>query len=774
MGKLDNAELRTGGAKEELQKLSTESVSVCITSPPYFGLRDYHADGQIGLEESLEDYIQNLANIFDQVHRVLHPKGTLWLNLGDSYSGSGGPGGDFRDGKGGDTYKRQYDRSPLKKKDLCMVPSRVAMELQRRGWWLRSEIIWCLSGDTPMVCRVDGEIQFMDISEVHELEENKNVEIQTRDKDGAPVWVDIIDTQYNGKKEVDEIELTDGTTVRATENHEFPIRRSTIRRNSSPRRIKLKSTGQLEEGKDFLYKTSRIKRSSSNKRDGGWKEGFFCGVYLAEGHKVNSGYDTIDLTLGDKDKDIIEKFEEWGISFNIKDYDDRKAKRLRLHLRNGGRKWRDLVYSLIKGRRAETKHFSDEVFNKSKNFLEGLLKGYLKGDGWKDGDRWRVGLTAKNEKLIKQINALCLLLGKEFRRSQNYMVEAFGKQHEVARFTIKEYNSGVRKGAKGKIVENGLTCRKIRNIKRGVEKTDVYDISIKPIYTGGKNSNQYTKEELKESKQRRLNKWNHLYFLGNGVWTHNCKAVSFCDGYTGTCMPQSAKDRPTNSHEKLFLLSKSKDYFYDEEVVAQPIADQSRIGEVRGNSGHSARGEEKVNQINPGQGVMKPTKKLRDVWTFNPASFSSEGTDHFATFPLGLIEPCVKAGSPLKGVCSKCGSPFERKTEVVDRKIAGGSRSIPKKSRGAYKDRQGQSQHDRNGLTQSKTKTKGFKPTCDCDTEPKPATVLDPFSGAATTGIAALKHGRKYIGIDVNEDYNELAKKRIRDHKEVPTNHSFW
>lgn len=322
MGKLDSATFITGDATEKLQNLPAESVQTCVTSPPYFGLRDYHADGQIGLESSLDAYISNLADVLDEVKRVLAEDGTFWLNIGDSYAGSGGPGGDFRDGKGGDTYKRQYDRSPrgLKKKDLCMVPARVALELQARGWWLRSEIIWA-------------------------------------------------------------------------------------------------------------------------------------------------------------------------------------------------------------------------------------------------------------------------------------------------------------------------------------------------------------------------------------------KSISFNKKYSGSCMPESAPDRPTNGHEKIYLLSKSKDYYYDEEAVAEPIEDPSRVGEVRGNTGHSARGEKKVNQIDPGQGVMKSTKKLRDVWTFNPATFAEE---HFATYPLGLVEPCVKAGS-----------------------------------------REGD-------------------------------TVLDPFSGAATTGIAALKHGRKYIGIDVNEDYNELAKKRIREHSEVPTNHTFW
>ena len=324
MSKLDAATFLTGDAREKLQDLPEESVQTAITSPPYFGLRDYHAEGQIGLEDSLNAYIENIADVLDEVRRVLRADGTLWLNLGDSYAGSGGPGGDFRDGKGGDTYKRQYDRNPdgLKKKDLCMVPARVAMELQSRGWWLRSEIIWA-------------------------------------------------------------------------------------------------------------------------------------------------------------------------------------------------------------------------------------------------------------------------------------------------------------------------------------------------------------------------------------------KSISFNQEYSGSCMPESASDRPTNGHEKIYLLSKSKDYYYDEEAVAEPTEYPTGTREDVQSGGFDSKyeDEESAREGDEAFRAIQDTKKLRDVWTFNPASFSEE---HFATFPLELVEPCVKAGSD------------------------------------------------------------------------EGDTVLDPFSGAATTGIAALKHGRKYTGIDVNEDYNELAKDRIRNRKDVPTNHSFW
>jgi len=101
-------------------------------------------DDQIGLEQTPEAYVQRMVEVFREVRRILRPDGICWGNWGDSYSGSGSPGGDFRDGKGGDEYLRPYNRkgNGLKPKDLCGIPWRVALALQADGWWLRQDIIW--------------------------------------------------------------------------------------------------------------------------------------------------------------------------------------------------------------------------------------------------------------------------------------------------------------------------------------------------------------------------------------------------------------------------------------------------------------------------------------------------------------------------------------------------------------------------------------------------------------------------------------------------------
>lgn len=132
-----------GDARRVLPLLSEKSFHTCVTSPPYWGLRDYGIAGQIGAEYSIEHYIANLVELFEGVRRVLRDDGTLWLNLGDSYT-SGGRTWRAPDKK--NAARAMSYRAPtpqgLKPKDLIGVPWRVAFALQAAGWFLRSDIIW--------------------------------------------------------------------------------------------------------------------------------------------------------------------------------------------------------------------------------------------------------------------------------------------------------------------------------------------------------------------------------------------------------------------------------------------------------------------------------------------------------------------------------------------------------------------------------------------------------------------------------------------------------
>jgi site-specific DNA-methyltransferase (adenine-specific)/site-specific DNA-methyltransferase (cytosine-N4-specific) len=139
-----------GDARVELANLKAGSVQCCITSPPYWGLRDYGISGQIGAEMKLDDYIRDLVAVFAEVRRVLSDDGTFWLNIGDSYTSGGRT---WRDTDKKNKARGMDYRAPtpdgLKPKDLIGVPWRIAFALQADGWYLRSDIIWNKNNGLP-------------------------------------------------------------------------------------------------------------------------------------------------------------------------------------------------------------------------------------------------------------------------------------------------------------------------------------------------------------------------------------------------------------------------------------------------------------------------------------------------------------------------------------------------------------------------------------------------------------------------------------------------
>ena len=136
---------------DTLKRMADKTINCCVTSPPYFGLRDYGHDDQVGLEPTPEEYVQKIVEIFREVRRVLKDDGTLWLNIGDSYAGSGrGPGKNIN-GKQHHLEGKHNCLTPegLKPKDLIGIPWMVAFALRADGWYLRQDIIWSKPNPMP-------------------------------------------------------------------------------------------------------------------------------------------------------------------------------------------------------------------------------------------------------------------------------------------------------------------------------------------------------------------------------------------------------------------------------------------------------------------------------------------------------------------------------------------------------------------------------------------------------------------------------------------------
>lgn len=280
-------------------------------------------------------------------------------------------------------------------------------------------------------------------------------------------------------------------------------------------------------------------------------------------------------------------------------------------------------------------------------------------------------------------------------------------------------------------------------------------------------------------------------------------------------MPESVHDRPTRSHEYLFLLTQSARYFYDAEAVKEPCSKSTharvsqdlanQIGSYRANGGGKTNGPmravlagstrklAKVSGWAEGPGSHSPidhnqsdshpkttprtneswesacilmpiTRNKRDVWTIPSAQFSDYILDqagnkitHFAVFPEALVTPCILAGTSERGACAQCGAPWQRVISPNGELSSGGS------TRKHAEIRAGQG---RNGTLVTgnfaQYQTTGWHATCKCGhPETVPCTVLDPFAGTGTTGVAANHLGRRAILIEISGDSCQLIRKRI-------------
>ena len=229
-------------------------------------------------------------------------------------------------------------------------------------------------------------------------------------------------------------------------------------------------------------------------------------------------------------------------------------------------------------------------------------------------------------------------------------------------------------------------------------------------------------------------------------------------------MPESCTDRPTSSHEKLFLLSKSAKYFYDGDAVRVPHAEPWR-GKGERDTQHDDRSENGHHKWENSVRKYNPSgANLRNVWKIATQAYKGA---HFATFPEKLIEPCILAGTSERGVCGECGAPWKRqtKTTLVQTKKAAKTfviddRDMAADANDAASNRQkdGHKPGWRNDV-----ETTGWAPTCEHKVATVPATVLDPFAGSGTVGLVAQRLGRDAILIELSPEYAEMARKRIEE-----------
>ena len=255
-------------------------------------------------------------------------------------------------------------------------------------------------------------------------------------------------------------------------------------------------------------------------------------------------------------------------------------------------------------------------------------------------------------------------------------------------------------------------------------------------------------------------------------------------------MPESVRDRPTSAQEKIWLITKSKKYYYNADAIREPLAASSlarlsqdiknQKGSTRANGGMKSNGNMKavfskknikgnfskrgITRTTEGLNLKTQLEKInplgrnkRNVWTITTKPFKDA---HFATFPKDLIEPCIKAGCPEK-VCVECGTPYKknynRKRIRRDELDPSDYRYRPNKYKGAYEEING-----KGDAGYQSSEFIGFEKDCNCKTDKfESGVVLDPFGGSGTTGIVAKSLNRQAILIELNKDYINIVNKRI-------------
>jgi len=483
--------------------------------------------GQLGQESSLDLFLAHLLEITKELKRVLKPTGVMFWNMADCYQ------------------------------DECLVLQNYRLILKmvdEQGWTLRNQIIWCLAENTKMFVLRKNRYLHIPIRDV------KVDDIAfTMDKGGNLKKVRIKNKFDNGEKSILKITTKSGREVFCSENHQFPTKSAYL--YGKYIKLHFKKAKDLTP-KDLLWINYHLPGVLPVGCKEDYRNGFIIGFFIAEGsyrkrkigvYKDNAlsknaqkrwgrkkrpqiKFDGIMLACGktDIERGYLDYFRNFKIK--IKNY---RGNNITVYSRD--KQLLNLIRRYVAREGCAKKHLHQKVWNTNLKFIEGVIKGFLAGDGYyvSKNDRWRVNIKP-NFNLRDDLMLACRLIGYDFRfegiKDNNYGTKTMS-------FTIKE-----------KIKRNtfgSLYVDQIEKIERIGERL-VYDIEVEPIYTSYCGKGKTNKPTL----EGRKNKWNSLYFLANGVWTHNSKSNH---------LPQSVKNRFSNAYEPVFMLVKNNEpkYYYN-------------------------------------------------------------------------------------------------------------------------------------------------------------------------------------------------------------------
>ncbi len=810
-----------GNALSVLPGFPADYFHTVVTSPPFFGLRAYDSgqemwpdgwEGQLGAEPTPDLYIQHLILIMRGIRRVLRPDGVFWLNIADSYcSTAPGTMGDSLRQSGilsgvkeatAQARRKYRPRTPdgLKPLDMMLIPSLLALAAREDGWYVRSMAIWakgvsfsdeyngnpmpeCLDPSTLVFVRtLDGWMRRVSLGDLSKMGE-PYPEILS-----PTGWVKI---QKLWKTEKPAMTLQVGKVERVicSPDHRFPV--SHDRRRLA---TELKEAGSIRfKGySDYLlYRPIQqfcaTKVSSWGRFNLGYDIGFVLGIYVAEGSQDGRFGNGIQISLGGHEAKLRARIARILSSVGIE-----------IHPETGdGRECVFRVYdeslfrfidSFVSGQ-AKTKRLTvDLLLNTPEVFRQGVLDGYIAGDG---SDRPAGGWSAASAsvRLRDDISTLASSLGVITSKGRQQSISAIAPNLSVGHTLWTPYVD-----RNGKVGQDGTFCIPVRGrtpSKQRAAMRTMIDLEVDGglfligdglITHNSVNGWRWEKHKVKVGNNGRGREPARNTTEGRPQQDHdgrefqpdtqwdNCPGCPKCSTNDGYVLRKGSW-RPTDSHEFVLMLTKTESYFCDREAVLEPNSSPEQLGHnLRYAKPYAAFDERAAKTGQPGNvnSVGKHARpgnggrNIRSVWMFPTAPGKFK---HYAAFPPRLPEICIQAATSEKGCCPKCGAPWAR---VVAKGLTdhdGGTQTdYPVGSTANRLALLRQAARERGEEYSNVTRTVGWRATCSCPpADPIPCRVLDPFSGAGTTAMVAERLGRDSFNIDTSAEYIALSEERLAD-----------
>lgn len=792
-----------GDTRELLKEFPDESIHCCITSPPYWSLRDYQTEpliwdagnedcehewgnesrismeyvqgnpefarphreyksfknssqfcrlcgcwrGSLGLEPTPELYVQHIVQIFREVKRVLRNDGTFWLNIGDSYWGGKGQSGQAwatahtdRDTlqKSQHQLTGMYETRPQDGKHSILKPKDLCGIPWRVAFALQADG-WYLRSDIIWVKCLSGGTRVYAKTQKGEMpmtiRELSRLRPETVKLWSGTKWVQLREIEETFPKETVEFRLRSGESLSCTTDHKWPTKSG------------LKRADEICIG-DVIEDSLLPEPANPHLPDGIPDNiGFFIGLFLAEGSWGKKG-SVIQFSLNKSENELTKAIKKvakyYGECCTVHDYGNSRHVNIHSKIITG------IIKTYIVGKGSKRKHLSTATWQRSGNFLWNLLMGYLKGDGHlvKEGF-WKLGFTS-NEALMNDLRTLASRTNTSIRLKWNWAIETTtNKRHKMIRGDIRINPQERRTNDKQVVAIQKSKGRRFFHV--GVDKP-------------------------------------HIFVLASGVLTHNSNP-----------MPESVRDRPTRAHEYVFLLTKSRKYYYDADAIKEPAVQNRWGGHKPMNLNNTKDTENQFKGLSRERDMMPETRNKRTIWTIPTQSYKGA---HFATFPEALVRPMILAGTSEKGCCPECGAPWVRiikkcETDRTQKNPDGWDTGL-----GAHGTihRDGR-EKGMPGKSVMEQVTIGWRPSCKHYDElyktefPKACkerkryqrdvwgnwwkrvrkqpgknhwdatscTVLDPFSGSGTVGVVCKFMRRNYALIDLSLEYCKMAENRIKE-----------